>query len=284
METRDLLRVAVVQMVSTPRVAENVATAERLVAAAAHAGAEVVVLPEYWPIISAERAARFAVREPFGDGPLQKAMAEWASRYQVWLIGGTVPLAAEAPAKVRNSCLVYGPDGALRARYDKIHLFRFARGSERYDEAEEIDPGDTPVAFDLAGWRVGLAICYDLRFPELFRMLASLDAFVLPAAFTYTTGQAHWAVLLRARAIENLCYVAASAQGGGHESGRRTWGRSMLVDPWGEVQAALGEGVGWVMAEWQRARLAEVRQALPALAHRQERLGVLMGRSDLPRG
>ena len=267
-ETRALLQVAVVQMVSTLRVDENLRQAEALVAAAARAGADVVVLPEYWPIIHHERAARLAVRERPGKGPLQEAMRCWAAHHGIWLIGGTIPLEAEEPTKMRNSCLVYDRQGNERARYDKIHLFRFARASERYDEAEEIEPGEDPVVVSIDGWRVGLAICYDLRFPELFRQMALLDAFVLPAAFTYTTGQTHWEVLLRARAIENLCYGAASAQGGRHESGRRTWGRSMIIDPWGEVQAAFGEGVGWVMAFWRKERLAEVRQELPALAHR----------------
>ncbi len=267
-KARASLQVAVVQMVSTPRVAENLRQAEALVAAAARAGADVVVLPEYWPIIHHERAERLAVRERLGEGPLQEAMRSWAARHGIWLIGGSIPLEANNPTKMRNSCLVFDRQGNARARYDKIHLFRFVRGNERYDEAEEIEPGQEPVVVTIDGWRVGLAICYDLRFPELFRRMAPVDAFVLPAAFTYTTGQAHWEVLLRARAIENLCYAAASAQGGRHESGRRTWGRSMIIDPWGEIQAAFGEGVGWVMAQWEWARLNEVRQELPALDHR----------------
>jgi nitrilase len=169
---------------------------------------------------------------------------------------------------MRNSCLVFDRSGKIAARYDKIHLFRFQKGVESYDEAREIEAGTTPVAFDLEGWRVALAVCYDLRFPELFRVGAPVDAIVLPAAFTHTTGQAHWEVLLRARAIENLCYVAASAQGGRHESSRRTWGHSMVIDPWGTVQALYAEGAGWVIAEWRREVLETVRAQLPALSHR----------------
>ncbi len=262
------LRVAVVQMVSTPRVEENVAAAERLVAQAAQAGADVVVLPEYWPIIHRDLAARLAVRERFGEGPLQAAMARWARAHRIWLIGGTIPLFADDPERMRNSCLVFDRSGEMCARYDKIHLFRFQKGVESYDEAREIEAGTTPVAFDLEGWRVALAVCYDLRFPELFRVGAPVDAIVLPAAFTHTTGQAHWEVLLRARAIENLCFVAASAQGGRHESSRRTWGHSMVIDPWGTVQALYAEGAGWVIAEWRREVLETVRAQLPALSHR----------------
>lgn len=262
------LQVAVVQMVSTPRVEENVATAERLVASAAQAGADVVVLPEYWPIIHREMAVRLALRERWGDGPLQAAMARWAQTYGVWLIGGTIPLEANDPDRMRNSCLVFDRSGNVHARYDKVHLFRFQKGAESYDEAREIEAGTEGVTFLLEGWRFTLGVCYDLRFPEFFRRVAPVDAIVLPAAFTHTTGQAHWEVLLRARAIENLCFVAASAQGGRHESSRRTWGHSMLIDPWGTVQALYAEGTGWVMAEWRRDVLDAVRAQLPALTHR----------------
>jgi nitrilase len=189
----------------------------------------------------------------------------------VWLIGGTLPIRAAAPDRVRNACCVYGPDGMRAARYDKIHLFRFDNGRESYDEARVLEAGDSPVALQAGPLRVGLSICYDLRFPELYRALctpAPCDVLSVPAAFTYTTGRAHWELLLRARAVENQCYVLGAAQGGTHESGRRTWGHSMIVDPWGDVLAVKPEGEGVVVAEVDPDRLAAVRRQLPALAHR----------------
>jgi len=172
------------------------------------------------------------------------------------------------PEKVRNSCLVFDDAGRRVARYDKIHLFGFTRGTERYNESQTIEPGGEVVAFDSPVGRVGLSICYDLRFPELYRAMGPVDLLVVPAAFTHTTGQAHWELLLRARAVENLCYVLASAQGGTHPSGRRTWGDSMAVDPWGGVLDRLAEGPGVVTAEMDSARIADLRASLPALQHR----------------
>ncbi|HTZ00436.1 MAG TPA: carbon-nitrogen hydrolase family protein, partial [Rhodocyclaceae bacterium] len=195
-------------------------------------------------------------------------LAETAARLGVWLVGGSVPLATDDPAKVRNSCLVFDDRGRRVARYDKIHLFNFRRGEESYDEAATIEAGSVPVAFDAPFGRVGLAVCYDLRFPELFRALAPVDLLVIPAAFTQTTGRAHWELLLRARAVENQCYLLAPAQGGVHPTGRRTWGESMLVDPWGDVLAKLGQGEGVAAGELDPARIAEVRTSLPALQHR----------------
>lgn len=267
------LKIAAIQMVSTPEVTENLATADRLIAEAAAAGARLVALPEYFPIIAAQDATRLSAREPFGKGPLQDFLAEAATRHGLWLIGGSIPLSAEDPGKLRNSCLVFDPGGHCVARYDKIHLFGFRKGEEAYDEAATIEAGPSqPVSF-LLPWagktlRVGLAICYDLRFPELFRAMVPLDLIVLPAAFTETTGRAHWEVLLRARAIENQCYVLAAAQGGRHPTGRETHGHSMIVDPWGEVIARLPKGEGIVLAELDPARLDAVRASLPALAHR----------------
>ena len=204
--------------------------------------------------------------------PLQRFLSDAAHRYGMTVLGGTVPMRSPKINKVCNSLLVYGPDGRRLARYDKIHLFGFQRGDESYDESVAIHPGRTPVVADVpvdgALLRVGLSVCYDLRFPELYRQMAPLDLMVMPAAFTYTTGQAHWELLLRARAVEGQCYVLASGQGGTHPSGRRTWGHSMLVDPWGEVCAVLPEGEGVVMAEMDTERLASVRESLPALRHR----------------
>jgi deaminated glutathione amidase len=209
-----------------------------------------------------------AIRERAGAGPLQDFMREAAVRHRVWLVGGTVPLMAEADDKVRNSTLAYDDTGALVARYDKIHLFGLCRDGERYDEAATIEAGSQVVVFDAPLGPVGLSVCYDLRFPELFRAMGEVSLIILPSAFTFTTGKSHWEVLLRARAIENQCYVMAPAQGGRHPSGRVTWGHTMIVDPWGEVLACRAEGAGVVVADLEPARLAAVRESLPALRHR----------------
>lgn len=262
------VRVAAIQTVSGPDVAENLESAGRLVAEAAAAGARLVALPEYFPLIAADDKEKVRIRETEGAGPIQDFMRETARRHGVWLVGGTLPLVADAADKVRNSTLVFDDRGEQVARYDKIHLFGFQRGAERYDESVTIEPGREVVRFDSPAGVTGLSVCYDLRFPELFRAFGEVDLIVLPAAFTYTTGRAHWEVLLRARAIENLCYVLAPAQGGRHPTGRMTWGHSMIVDPWGEVLACRDEGPGVVIAELDPARIAEVRASLPALRHR----------------
>ena len=265
-------KIAAVQMISGPDVAPNLVTAGRLIAEAAAAGAQLVALPEYFPLIGATDADRLAAREADGRGPIQDFLAAAAQRHALWLVGGSTPLTADAPAKLRNSCLVFDPQGRRVARYDKIHLFGFKNGDEAYDEAATIERGDQVVAFDSPLGRIGIAICYDLRFPELFRAMAQLpnpvDLLVLPAAFTETTGRAHWELLLRARAVENQCYVLAAAQGGQHPNGRMTHGNSMVIDPWGEVLARMDKGEGVVVAELNRQRLVEVRASLPALKHR----------------
>jgi nitrilase len=262
-------RIAALQMISAPEVAPNLAAAARLIAQAASAGAQFVALPEYFPIIGPSDATRLAAREPDGAGPLQDFLAAAAARHGIWLVGGSIPLVASDPARLLNSCLVYDPTGRRVARYDKIHLFGFTKGAEHYDEAETIEAGPAqPVSFDTPFGRVGLGICYDLRFPELFRAMGPVDLIVLPAAFTETTGRAHWEILLRARAIENQCYLLAAAQGGRHPTGRMTHGNSMIVDPWGEVLARLDKGEGVVAAELDTTRLAEIRTSLPALKHR----------------
>jgi predicted amidohydrolase len=261
-------RLAAVQMISGPVVAPNLDTAARLIADAAAAGAQLVALPEYFPLIGAADAERLAAREREGEGPIQRFLAETARRHGIWLVGGSLPLFADDPSKLRNTCLVFDPEGRQVARYDKIHLFGFRKGAEAYDEAATIEAGNVPVAFDAPCGRVGLGICYDLRFPELFRALGATDLLVVPAAFTDTTGRAHWELLLRARAVENQCYVLAAAQGGRHPGGRVTHGNSMIVDPWGEVVARMDKGEGVVVAELNPARLAEVRASLPALQHK----------------
>ena len=262
------MKLAAVQMISGPDVAPNLATAGRLIAEAADAGAQLVALPEYFPLIGATDADRLAAREVDGAGPIQDFLADTAKKHGLWLIGGSIPLMADDPAKLRNSCLVFDPQGKRVARYDKIHLFGFNKGDEAYDEAATIERGDQVVAFDSPLGRVGLAICYDLRFPELFRALGEVDLLVLPAAFTETTGRAHWEMLLRARAVENQCFVLAAAQGGQHPNGRITHGNSMVIDPWGEVLSRMDKGEGVVIAELDPQRLVDTRTSLPALKHR----------------
>lgn len=266
------MKLAAVQMISGPDVAPNLDTAGHLIAEAAAAGAQLVALPEYFPLIGASDVDRLAARETDGSGPIQAFLAAAARKHHLWLVGGSIPLRADDPAKLRNSCLVYDPEGRRVARYDKIHLFGFRKGEESYDEAATIERGDQVVAFDCPLGRVGIAICYDLRFPELFRAMAQLpnplDLLVLPAAFTETTGRAHWELLLRARAVENQCYVLAAAQGGHHPNGRMTHGNSMVIDPWGEVLARMNKGEGVVIAELERQRLVDTRSSLPALKHR----------------
>jgi nitrilase len=266
------MKLAAVQMISGPDVTPNLATAGRLIAEAADAGAQLVALPEYFPLIGATDTDRLAARETDGSGPIQDFLANAAKKHGLWLIGGSIPLMADDPAKLRNSCLVFDPQGKRAARYDKIHLFGFNKGDETYDEAATIERGDQVVAFDSPLGRIGIAICYDLRFPELFRAMAQLpnpvDLLVLPAAFTETTGRAHWELLLRARAVENQCFVLAAAQGGQHPNGRMTHGNSMVIDPWGEVLARMDKGEGVVIGELNRQKLVDTRTSLPALKHR----------------
>ncbi|KAF0814397.1 2-oxoglutaramate amidase [Andreprevotia sp. IGB-42] len=258
---------AAVQMISTPDVATNLATAARLIAQAADGGAQLVALPEYFAIMGADATDKLAVREEFGSGPIQHMLAGAAQRHGIWLVGGTLPLTSRDPGRVRNASLVYNPQGECVARYDKIHLFGFDNGTERYAEADTIECGDTPVTFETPFGHIGVAVCYDLRFPELFRA-HEVDAWVLPAAFTATTGRAHWEVLLRARAIENQCFVIAPGQGGLHPTGRTTFGHSLIADPWGELLALVEEGEGIAAAELKASQIERVRKVLPALQHR----------------
>ena len=266
--TLQRFRVAALQMVSAPKVDANLRRAEALIAEAAAAGAQLVALPEYFCLLGRQDGDKVAVREVDGSGPIQQFLAEAALRHGLWLIGGTLPLWCDAPDKVRNSCLVFDDQGQRRARYDKIHLFGFDNGSEHFDEARSIQPGTQPVALDSPFGRIGLSVCYDLRFPELYRALAPTELLMVPSAFTATTGRAHWEPLLRARAIENLAWVVAPAQGGLHPNGRRTHGHSMIIDPWGEIVAELAEGEGVLLAEIDHARLQRARSSLPALQHR----------------
>ena len=261
-------RMAAIQMVSGPRVAENLAVAAGLIADAVAQGAQLVVLPEYFPIIGAADADRVNARENFGSGPVQEWLAAIAQKHGIWVFAGSIPLTATVADKMRNSSLTYNPAGECVARYDKVHLFGFNKGEESYDEAAFIEPGNQLVAVDTPFGRIALSICYDLRFPELYRALAPVDLILVPAAFTDTTGRAHWEILLRARAVENQCYLLAVGQGGRHESGRMTHGNSMIVDPWGEILDRKMKGPGVVIADLDHARIAEIRESLPALAHR----------------
>jgi deaminated glutathione amidase len=265
---RSAFRVAAIQMISGADVAANLDIATPLVAQAAAAGARLVVLPEYFGIFGPRATDKVAAREADGDGVQQAFLATEAKRHGIWLVGGTVPLSCGDPDRVRSACLVYGPDGRRVARYDKIHLFAFSQDDERYDEGRTIEAGTKPVAIELPCGRVGLSVCYDVRFPELYRGLGDLALILVPSAFTATTGAAHWHLLLRARAVENQCYVLAAAQGGTHPGGRRTYGHSVLIDPWGRIVAEREEGAGIVVGDVDPARIAEVRAQLPAHSHR----------------
>jgi nitrilase len=264
---------AVVQMVSGGDVAANLASAGRLIERAAQAGARLVALPENFALLGRREQDKLAVAEPDGAGPIQDFLAATAQRHGIHLVGGTIPLRGADPQRVRAACLLHGPDGRRLARYDKIHLFDVDVGEsgERYRESASIEPGDAAVTVDTELGCIGLAVCYDLRFPELFRALLAKGAeiLVLPSAFTDTTGAAHWHLLCRARAVENLCYLLAPGQGGLHDNGRRTYGHSLIAGPWGEVLAECTEsGEGVACADIDLAAMARQRARFPALQHR----------------
>ncbi|RGE46476.1 carbon-nitrogen hydrolase family protein [Comamonas testosteroni] len=269
------MKIAALQMISGTQVSANLNEARRLMEQAAALGAELVVLPEYFCAMGKRDSDKLAYCEAYGQGPIQECMARAARELRLWVVAGTLPLQADDAQHVFNSSLVYSPDGECVARYDKIHLFHYDNGREHYAESDVVQAGQQPVVCDVRArngetWRLGLSVCYDLRFPELYRMLSAqgADLLLVPSAFTYTTGQAHWEVLLRARAIENQAYVLAPGQGGVHENGRRTWGHSLLIDPWGEVQALQASGAAVVLGDLSRERMQQVRQQLPALTHR----------------
>jgi len=261
-------KVAAVQMASGPNVDGNIGEARRLIANAVEQGARLVVLPEFFAIMGLSERDKVIVREQPGQGPIQSFLSETARKHKIWVVGGSIPLVANSPDKVLNSCLVFDEHGEQVGRYDKIHLFGLELGNESFDEASTIESGNQVVVIDSPFGRIGLAICYDLRFPELFRSMKNVDIIVLPSAFTETTGKMHWEVLVRARAIENLAYVIAAAQGGYHVNARETHGNSMVVDPWGRVLDRLPRGSGVVIGEINPSYHASLRKSLPALTHR----------------
>jgi nitrilase len=261
---------AAIQMVSGPEVGPNLESAARLIAAAAAAGAKLAALPENFYIIGRHETDKVRVREQDGQGPIQDFLSSTSKKHHIWIVGGTCPMVCKDENKIRSACLVYDDTGTRVARYDKMHLFRFDSTEERHDEARTLEPGEDAVAVDSPFGRLGFSICYDVRFPELYRSLGTCDVMFAPSAFTAPTGAAHWETLLRARAIENQAYVVAPAQGGLHPTGRRTHGHTMVVDPWGKVLAERAEGEGVVLAEVDSALIHEVRARLPALANRRK--------------
>ena len=272
MSTTANLKIASVQMVSTPDLEQNLNTASKLIKQATDEGAQLIVLPEYFCMMGLKDTDKVRIREPLRSGPIQTQLARIAQDNHIHLVAGTIPLEAKDSNKVLNTTLAFDSNGKQIGRYDKIHLFGFQTTTERYQESETIEAGDTPrllkVQINNQEWVFGLSICYDIRFPELYRAMGTVDCHIIPAAFTYTTGKAHWEILLRARAIENQSYVISSAQGGIHLNQRRTWGHSMLIDPWGTVLADLPEGEGFITGVLSKEKINEVRSQLPALAHR----------------
>ncbi|MDH4394583.1 MAG: carbon-nitrogen hydrolase family protein [Limnobacter sp.] len=287
MSLKSTVRVASVQMISTPRLQDNLDRAAQLLAEAAQAGAQMAVLPEYFCLMGHKDTDKLAITENEGVGPIQEFLSAQARDLGISIVGGTLPLRSPSEGKVFNTSLVFDAQGQPIARYDKIHLFCFQGVNESYDEGRVLVAGQTPVAMDVPLYkavegapnnaqpngglnklRLGLSICYDLRFPELYRAMGPVDLIVVPAAFTYTTGLAHWELLLRARAVENQCYVLGCGQGGVHENGRRTFGHSMVIDPWGEVLEVLPEGEGVVIADLSPDKMNDIRSRLPALNHR----------------
>jgi nitrilase len=272
-----MTKVACIQMASGPNVAANLFEAEKLIYQSAKQGAKLVVLPENFAIMGLKETDKVAVREVDGKGPMQEFLALQARRHKIWLVGGTIPMVADDPGKVRAACLVYDNQGKRVARYDKIHLFdvQVVGSDERYTESETIEPGNELVVIDTPFGRLGLAVCYDLRFPELYRAMLDqgMELVAVPSAFTAITGRAHWETLVRTRAIENLCYVFAAAQGGYHLNGRETHGDAMIVDPWGTVLDRLPRGSGVVCAEVDVARVRTTRRNFPAVDHRRLQCG-----------
>jgi nitrilase len=266
------MKIASIQMVSSCDLKQNLATAEKLITQASQENCQVAVLPEYFCLLGKNDYDKLSIQEKYQAGPIQDKLAEIAQNNHICIVAGTIPISTDDPMRVFNSCIVFSQTGEPVLRYDKIHLFSFSSGNEAYDESKVLRAGQMPSCFELTyqqeTWRFGLSVCYDLRFPEMYRGMGVVDAHIMPAAFTYTTGKVHWEILLRARAIENQCYMVASAQGGAHENGRNTWGHSMIIDPWGSVRTVLEEGEGLICQEMAKSEIQEIRNKLPALKHR----------------
>lgn len=268
-----MVRVATIQMVSTPEVKANLAQAASLIREAADGGAEFALLPEYFPLISDNEQDKFAIVETPGTGPIQSFLAGQARQHGIWLMGGSIPLRSAESRRVTSTCLLFNPDGEASARYDKMHLFDVCVNKddgEAYNESRTIAPGRETVVAQTPFATIGLSICYDLRFPELYRELVDKGATIItvPSAFTWSTGRRHWQMLLCARAVENLCFVIASNQGGQNTAQRRTWGQSMIIDPWGNILCELEQGAGVACADLDLGRVAELRESFPVLQHR----------------
>ena len=275
--------IAALQMAAGPHVPANLMEAGRLIKEAAGRGAQLVVLPEAFAMMGADEAERVKVAETFGTGPIQSFVSQQARKYGVWIVAGTIPIRSDDPARAYAASILYDAKGNVVARYDKIHLFdvMLSENQEVYTESDTTVPGHEPVVVDTPFGKVGMSVCYDLRFPELYRRLSEKGAQILliPSAFTELTGKAHWEVLVRARAIENLCYVIAPGQGGYHVSGRTTYGHSMIVDYWGRVRGVLEKGAGVVLADIDLEALEQTRKTFPVLSHRCRNENTLQGTS-----
>ena len=264
-------RIAAIQMTSTTSLEKNLTTAANLIKQAAKQDAQLAVLPENFALMGKNETDKVNIREPFGSGVIQQFLAEQAKQNKIWLVGGTIPIAANHPDKVRAACLVYNEQGQCVARYDKIHLFDVCvtPGVEEHHESRAIEPGDKIIVTDTPVGHLGLAVCYDIRFPELFKVMLQQKAEIiaLPTAFTYTTGQAHWDILTRARAIETFCFFIGACQSGQHENGRKTYGHSNIIHPWGNVLACLAEGEGVIVADLNLAEQQAIRKRVPIIEH-----------------
>jgi len=264
-------RIAAIQMASGPNVTANLNEAGRWISYAVDAGADLIVLPENFALMAMQQNDLLSIQESQGVGPVQEFLMNMCNKHRVWIVSGTVPIITDDSRHVRAACFLINPDGEIVSRYDKIHLFDVSlEDGERYAESDIIQAGNDIIVQDTPFGRMGFAVCYDLRFPEMFRRMVDqgVDLIVIPAAFTALTGKAHWESLVRARAIENLCYVVASAQGGYHANGRETYGDSMIVDPWGEIKDRLARGSGFVIADLDQEKTKLIRKQFPAIEHR----------------
>lgn len=265
-------QVACIQMTSSEDIKENLLTAKELINQAHEQGAGLVVLPENFALMAKDPFEKLKHKEKINNGPIQDFLKEQSIQHKIWIVGGTIPLATQDENKVTAACLVYNDEGKELAHYDKIHLFdvKITESQEVHNESKTILPGDKIVVLQTPFGKLGVGVCYDVRFPEMFRLMQSqgVELIALPSAFTFTTGSAHWEILLRARAIENLSYVLAAAQTGTHQNGRKTYGHSMIINPWGEIKASLPQKIGSIVADINLDYLHQVRKDFPALSHR----------------